>query len=789
MRYKWFVFVLKIFSITAMANTTEADLEIIEVKAQKRIESIQDIPISLTAIDPNIADKLHLPNVSDLGALTPNLNVTRSIGGSYNFFIRGIGMDEFNLSSVPAIGLYIDEVAVINPMLASFSLFDVTQIEILRGPQNTLYGKNTTGGAINVYTHQPTIVEPQASQISLTLGNHELVHLKGAATWSNDDDLAVRFAGFSHQREGILEGTVQPRKDFHNINRFGVRLNANWQLADSIEFQAGLTLGKQKQISEIKTLIRAHDDTGVIDLSRANLDQVSTAFIDPPNDIDAVAGHFKIQWQMDWANLNSITSFEHVQSERKDDWGAQNAPSSVYQIATFNATETTNYAQEFQLISNGSVDWIAGVLFSQESGDLLQTAYIDPAGPGRPDDAVPDAGIGPLFDRGSWVEQDTFNVSVYGQLAQPITDKLTLTIGLRATHQSLTPTVNAAGMLMDSPDRPFPLGTFGWYSVGNPEFDVFTDFAGFDDIERFVETNGGFPASAKIDKTFKEWGGKLALTYQFDSNTMGYASIARGFKMGAVNSNPTTSSFISLLDKVVEPELLITKELGIKSLAFNGQMRINAAIFENKWQQYQFYQVYNPGNPAQLFAALVNLPEAESYGAELEVNWLPSPDWRIDLGLGLLKTKVVNGTLNVDGIPEDSQQGFQNSVVSGNELTNAPDVTTNISIHRFVDLEYGELDLLLHYQYVGEHIHQLAGVNSTVWQENMTEKSVGIWSVNTAFSFGNASQYQIALWLKNITDERYCLERAIIPGLSAETDRLCAQSEPSSAGLSLKVEL
>lgn len=779
-------------SLLAVNDAAEdSELNVLVVTAQKRQQSIQEIPIAVTAVDSDALEQFSITSSDEIADLVPNLNVSRSLNGTLNYFIRGIGMDDFNLSSVPAIGLYLDDVAIHNPLLAGFALYDIDRVEVLRGPQNALFGKNTTGGAINYISNNIRQADNLNGYAKLTLGNHKTRYFDAASNLIIGDNSHLRISLFSHQRDGLVSSRIDGNNTkYDDDSRWGIRTQLIHQISEQVQLHASIYGGKQDQIAEVKTLLLPREGNLVIDINDADLTQNDSELINPPNDINSLGGYLKLKWQFNDFDAASITSFEDVKSKRTDDWGSQSLPSNVDQIISFHATDTRHYSQEFQLLSkySTSFNWLAGALIDIETGDLLQTAFIDPAGPGRPDDTIDDAGSGPLFDRGAWLELDTQTFSLYGQLGFELTPKTDLTTGFRWTRQELRPTVNAAGMMMDLPQAPFPLGSFGWYSLGNPEFDVQRDHAGFSTVENFIEVNGGFPASANIDETFTEWGGKIALDHQFNSDVLFYGYWARGFKMGSVNSNPTTASFLSLLDKVVEPEKLITYELGAKSQWLSNRLRVNAAVFNNKWQDYQFYQVYNPGNPANLFATLVNLPEARSYGAEIEVKWLATDSVILNLGLGWLNTEVVDGTLNTEGIPEAVQDDFQNQVVDGNSLTNAPEWVYNLSIVKSFYFEKSELDILFHYDYMDEHIHILAGENTNAWQQNFSEKSVGLLNFNAALHFGELRQYKVALWAKNLTDEKYCRERSTVPGANTEITRLCVQGELQTMGLTVSYQ-
>ncbi len=768
----------------------EDELNVLIVTAQKREQSIQTVPIAVTAVNSDALEQFNISSSNEIAELVPNLNVARNFNGTLNYFIRGIGMDDFNLSSIPAIGLYLDDVAIHNPLLTNFALYDIERVEVLRGPQNALFGKNTTGGAINFISNARRTDDSLDGFAQLSFGNFNRRFLDAASHVIINDNTHMRFSLFNHQRDGLVTSRLADNDtEYNDISRWGLRTQIVHQIDSDRQLHASLYGGKQQQIAEVKTLLLPQGSELIIDLDDADLTKNESALLDPPNDIDSLGGYLKFKWALEHFEFTSISAFEDVESKRTDDWGSQTLATNVNQIISFHATDTQFYSQELQLVSSKQaslpIDWLAGFLFDVESGDILQTAFIDPGGPGRPDDAINDAGIGPLFDRGAWLELDTRTYSLYGQADIKLSNKTSLNTGIRWTRQNLKPRVNTAGMLMDLPEMPFPLGSFGWYSLGNPGFDPLQDHAGFSTINNFFEANGGAPASVDIDETFTQWGGKVSLDYQYDSDILVYGYWAKGFKMGSVNSNPTTAAFLSLLDRLVKPETLITYELGAKSQWLNNQVRLNAALFNNQWEDYQFYQVYNPGNPANLFATLVNLPEANSYGAEAELQWLIDQSFEINMGIGWLKTKVVDGQLNTDGIPATLQDDFQRQVVKGNRLTNAPEWVYNLSLMKSFFFDQSDLDLLLHYDYQGEHIHMLAGENSDAWQQNFSEKAVGLVNFNMTVSFGDLRQYKVALWAKNLTDEKYCQERSTIPGANTEITRLCIQGQPQTMGLTV----
>ncbi|MCC2606853.1 TonB-dependent receptor [Planctobacterium marinum] len=768
----------------------DAELERIEVTAQKRIQSVQQVPLSVSAVNNRTLNAFKIDQASEIAGQIVNLNANRSISGVYNYFIRGVGTDDFNLSSIPAVGLYIDDVAIQNPVLANFSLLDIEQVEVLRGPQVALYGKNTTGGAIKYISARPQAGDNLQGKLRVNLGSDALRQLTSTLAASPDDDIGFRLTADTLRQDGRLDAShVGNDTQFHNTDRQGFKAQVRFDVTEDSHFQVALYGGRQQQISAVKTFITASDESGLIDLDAYDLQKVTSQLINPRDNIEAYGGYLLYRQQFPGVEFKSTTSFEIADSERMDDWGAQGAPSGVAQVITYNSTDTRSFSQEFQWLSplSATGHWLLGVLSTLEQGDILQTAFIDPVGPGRPDDAIDDAGQGPLFDRGALVNNDIVSLSGYGHLEQAIAEQTLLGISGRWTLQRLTPTVNSAGMLMDAEDMPFPLGSFGWYSLGNPSFEVQRDYAGFAVIDNFYQANQGIPANADINRTFREWGGKLSLMHDYCENLRFYGYLAKGYKMGAVNSNPTTAAYTALLDSVVSPERVVTAELGLKSEWLNDRLRFNLSLFNNDWQDYQFFLVYNPGNPADLFASLVNLPGARTRGFEAELSALLPSDITLKAGLAYVDAKVTEAELDTRAIAEHLQSGFQNSVVVGNALPNTPPWTASILLQQSLTGEYGTMNWHLHYNFTDAYIHALAGNHSEVWQHNFSESAVHLLHGGISFTPASYPRVNLSVWGRNLTDEQYCSERATIPGTNVDTNRLCAQGAFRELGLGIEV--
>lgn len=763
------------------------ELEEIIVSSQRREQSLQDIPITVNVISADELESRQFNELADIANSLVLVGANYNPGGITNYYIRGIGLDDFNLSAIPSVGIYSNEVAITNPMAANLGLFDIERVEVLKGPQNTLFGNNTSGGAINVITGKPDLTaESLSGYLRASLGSFEEQKINAAINVNASANLGFRIAGFSRQRDGLVASTVAGNDtEYGDIDQQGLRLQSLWAPTDKLSLLASFETARQNQINPIRSLLEADADGIAIDPSRRDAFSTDSQLINPPNDIDTDTFSLRIDYALERVDFTGISAYQTVESLRADDWGPQLVSSSVPIIINYSATDTEQLSQEFQFRAKPEqpLQWLAGYLYSEEKGQLLQAAYIDPLGGGRPDDAVTtDAGTGPLLDRAALVDLDTVTHSVYGQLEYMFVDKWAVVAGYRWSRQDIEPTVASAGMMMDLPGQEFPLGSFGWFSLGNPDFDINRDAVDFTIARNFKNANGGYPAQTDIDRRFTEWGGKLGLQYFYNEDVMSYVSVSRGFKQGTVDSNPTTVTFASLIDGVVTPETLITYELGFKSFWLNKQLKLDGALFYNDWEDYQYFLVSNPGAPQDLLAQLVNVPEARTKGIELDAVWIINQHWRLQAALGLLNTEVTNGNLDTTGVPAAGVETFQSQIVSGNELTNSPDKTYQLALQNIEQTPWGELTSQLNYRFIDSHPHQIRGTNTAEWFESFSEDDVALWSFNSLLRFGSQAQYSVSVWGKNISDEKYCVERAQLPGVSGNP-RLCSYAQPRSWGV------
>ena len=708
-------------------------IEEVIVTATKREESIQNIPISIRALGSEELRTLQIRRASEIAQFMPNIGSRSTTGDSQiNYFIRGIGESNFHTNSVGAVGLYFDEVSMNSPISTAISLFDMERVEVLRGPQNTLYGRNTTGGAINFISRKPRIGNDLNSRLELTYGRKDEINVDGAIGFPLGDQAAARIALLTQNRDGIYDNPILgPRNE---VERHAGRGQILWQPTDDLEilanFHGGVNRGGNRPYLSIGTR-DPNDPTMLCPVPVASLDvdspcvtgagfpsnsDFSTSFMGSPvdtDDIDVWGGFVKIDWNFHDITLTSITAYDSNELVRGED--TDDSPSSAFEF--HQAADVEQWSQDLRIASRTDqrLRWILGGNYFFEEAKYDTVVRRTP--PGTPIGFVSATDFTILPS--TVVDQENEVFSVYGQGEYDITDELTIGAGIRYTNET-----------KEGTNQPH---------VGNgAQFPVGTQLN-----RSHVSTNPLFvPPVEILDGDWSEWGGKVSLDYTVNENVMVYGSVSRGFKGGGFGI-PAFQALTGNAATPVDPEILVTYELGFKSEWFDNTLQVNAAFFDNEWKDQQLFTLAIIGG--NLTPLLINVPESRTYGLEIETVWKPAQGWHIQAGFGLLEDEVEDAT----NLP---------NVQVGNELPAAPGFTINGLLRKEFQLAKGNFAVQVDFSYVDDMVFTI---------ENFPGKSQdGYELVNAraSYTFGPSNRYELAVWGKNLTDTEYCQEKQDLTG-------------------------
>ncbi|MFM9934907.1 MAG: TonB-dependent receptor [Novosphingobium sp.] len=594
----------------------------IVVTAAKRSENLQAVPISISAIGGEALAKSRITSVDSLVNKVANLQLTSTVGDNTPIFaLRGVSMSDFSLNQSSPVATYYDEVYKGNFAFLGVALYDIERVEVLRGPQGTLYGKNTTGGAVNLISRDAKLGET-SGYINAGYGNYNRFDLNGAVNVPLGEKAALRVAGTYAKADGWFKNVNPGVPDLASTNEWALRGTLKLEPVDGVKltlrashsFQNPQNYGIYAQPEAVNRPGLKHFQiaSNVPDKRRAVTTSVAfTANIDVS---DTLA-------------ITSITSYDKGTLFFKEDTDGTTARN--LEVPYFD--RASQFAQDLRLTSNtgGPFDFILGAYYNREKVYNQTTLEVfnglDVNEDGVINAADCAAGLPAACKVRNQFDQVKKSFALYTDLKYKLTGALTLRGGLRYTHDNGEQTGFSA------------------------------DALGVDDS--FVANL--IPLS---DLAFKQdnVSGKIGLDYKLPSGDLLYASVSRGYRAPSFNAQ---AFFAPVELGVAKAEQVTAFEAGAKTQFWDRRITLNMAAFYYNYKNQQFINV----NPADASQQLLNIPKSTLYGAEAELTVRPSDRFTLHAGLGLLSTKIKTGI--VSGVN-----------VSGNRLSNAPTLTFNASI-------------------------------------------------------------------------------------------------------------
>ncbi len=538
-------------------------IEEVMVTAQKREESILDVGMSVSAFAGDDLAATGIAKASELNGFVPSLNVKENIpGASPIFTLRGVGLNNFAANNNPTVGVYIDEVFLTSTAMMTFSLYDIARVEVLKGPQGTLYGRNTTAGAIGFFTKRPE--QEFGASASATYGNYDRFEVEGSVNVPLSDTAALRFSGLAiEQGEGYWEDRQGRSLGDQSVKSGRVQLafepsstvsaNLKVEYAD-VDSEAGQfeMFGTQHPANPFALCAPVANDT------RDN-SQCSDFFGNRNNDGDPFKGDwdpdpfvmeqsnvtFALKADIGGMQLDSITGYQSMERTLGTD-----VDGTLLRQADFVLEdEVDQYSQELRLSgsSGESMDWILGLFYSRDDvasvvdGDFSDLVALFSGG------AVGDERLQNLID------QRTTAWAAFAHTEWKLSDQFSLTAAARFTDEEKEFTATATDLSLQG-------GTGGgFFGVGDPNC-----------APAQVACN----SIDQIDDTNVSW--RVGLDFEPSDGLLTYLSISKGYKSGGINGGFVSQSAVLA---PFEPEELLAYELGAKADLLNGSMRASGAIF------------------------------------------------------------------------------------------------------------------------------------------------------------------------------------------------------------------
>ena len=679
-------------------------IEEVLVTSQKREQNLSDVGISIAvAGEQEIRDR-RINMVEDIPLFTPNVSVKNVIPGLMPILtLRGVGLNDFNAANNPAAGVYVDDVSLSSLALLSSDLYDLERMEVLKGPQGTLYGRNSTAGALNVVTAKPD-PESQQVRISAGVGNYELVEIEGMFNTPLSDTVALRIAGkVIDQGQGYWENDFLGR-DVGERDVWMVRGQLLWQLSDSTSVL--LKLDEQEGRSEtgtgdfagaLPTGLSADcpnpecmDYAGYTDTDG---DIYRGSFsVDPSYDLNQTISSLRIDHEFDFGTLTAITGY--IDFDRGYSADIDASPLAILEF--YNTDKVRQLSQEIRLWgeTNNTV-WQVGVFYTN---DDVTSAYFG------------DLPILLNTTTSSFAEIESTNLSLFANAEWALNDTLTLITGLRYSDE----------------ERDGLVYTDDLVSLAPASFLSFAPFGAAPVRLAFVDDQ------VKDDSV--DW--KLGLNWQFAKDTLLYASVSQGTKSGGFFTGVVTSN-----EQLIPygPEQLVAYEIGLKTQAADLGLSYEAALFYYDYEDVQTFITDDSG--AVPVDRLGNVSGATIHGLDATLQWRPPSFSGLALyaSIGLLDTEL------------DSFVSGATTIPKGNEQPDAPGFSGNLAAsYEFNLSDSASMQIAVDGRYQGDTYR-------SVLNEVFSE-TASYWVINARVSLYLQNEWEVTAWGRNINDEEYMTE-------------------------------
>ncbi len=625
-------------------------LEEITVTAQKREQNLNDVGISVTAFTAESIDALGIRDSYDVAAFTPGLNMVASAGysGKINYTLRGVGLNNYSEAQEAAVAVYQDEV-YLAPLVGSIvGAFDLDRIEVLRGPQGTLFGRSATGGLVHLISKRPT--NDFEGYAYFGLGSYNEYHAEAAAGGPVSDDVSVRLSGYWNKYDGWLKNTLGGHR--YGEERYAVRAQALIKPSDRLDILLKAEFAGLKNPGGIvylgRNIYRDPADGLIRDLP-ANID---AHFSGPGNDftgfrdtdgkfftatwgqsgknkVDRTLLSAIVTWDIGQSTLTSVTGYLDANKDYLDSNDA--TPTDYLRVGQF--PRTSEFVQELRLTGgSGKLLWTVGGFYFDFDVKNNSPLYF-------PSGILPLLGAyyGPYatmpWSSNSYTKQSKSSLAAYGQVEYQLTDELTAIAGLRLEHEKVDFSFDQSRSNYVAAYWLGPVFTFNKALYGD---------------------------DAKIDKNYTS--GTVQINWRPSDKTLTYLSARRGIKPGVFN---TPFSSLPPEDMKVKEEELMAYEVGFKQTLWDGRAQLNAAAFYYDYNDYQATFV-------QGATVLLTNADAEIHGLDLEAYINPTDRLQLGVAASLLNGNVKDITLGTGAF------GGPPYVTRDREVPNAPKYTVNV---------------------------------------------------------------------------------------------------------------
>ncbi len=720
---------------SAQAQASESTIEEVVVTARMRAESLQETPVAVTAITESQIEKMFVQDLSDLTRAAPNFTI-EGVGAIHRnasvAFSRGIGYQGVDQAIDPSVGIAVDGVFYTRNIGALQSTFDIKQVELLRGPQGTLFGKNTTGGVINITTKKPGNVYTFAAM--LRIGNYGRADASIAADLPVSDQLAFRLSATRQHSSGYMHNLYRTPAGLQPVDEWlagddieAVRLAMRWEPTEQLSVNASIAYVKDR--SDSVGGVNASFPTDA--LSRAGrpgfgfpggpTDPFVSMRNFPSGDFqDTYAGTVNTTYEGQGFQIVSISGIVRSSNFTFSDF-------DVTDLAFFETTASKRHkllSQEFRVESTGDspLQWVAGVFAGRTKWDSDQIFFLATQ----------------TYEAAAQTEK---TAAGFGQVDFSVTEQLTLTAG----------------------------GRYSWQEK---------DF--IRRLQRPIATFAATPALT-ASENWSRFTYHLGANYEINDDAMVYASHSTGFKSGGFNSRAASASTLGPF----RPEKARAFEVGLKSDWWDNRLRLNVAAFWNKYSDLQI-SVFRPAATGSGEESVVaNNANERARGVEVELTVLPVENLTVSASIGYLDADYTSFVANLSGgvaTAANPCRGLMDRSLKGPCRlipTRVPELTSRIDVSYDLHLAGGgTITPNVAWSREGSHF------TDTLNAPQGFQKTYDIWDANITYEEPKG-RWRASLWGKNLNDKAHRL--AVVPTAGVLTQLYFA--EPRTYGVELRVNL
>lgn len=605
-------------SVLVHAESSYQALEEVVVTAQKREQSLQDVPIAITAFDAESMRSNAIVGLAEIAERTPGFVMTSVNPAEANLYIRGIGTEGLNSNAAGdgSVVMFVDGVYVGRAGGANMDMFDLERVEVLRGPQGTLFGKNAVGGLVHLVTAKPS--EDLQTRLQATIGNLNRTDIRGMVSGPIRDNFFGKVAYSSRTRDGFIRNETTGNK-VYDENSQSVRAALRY-IPDGYDLDVTVSadLAQQREAGRPRTNLCDTANAGGTHCVGINPDEfVVNSVTDGHLDRDVSGVAAEINWGTSLGTLTSISAYRQAEVDFEDAFFSNPITSSTIESINRNVEESSQLTEELRLASTAledKLDWVVGLYYLTE--DVKRNEMLDQRF----------GALAPFLVGRVSFPQDvtTTSYAVFAQASYEIVNDLTLTIGARQTWEK----------------KDVELGAVLLSGANPPPFTA--------------------PYNVNAEESWSEFTPKFSIDYAANDDLMIYASAARGFKSGGFQGTASTPESAVV---PYDPETAWSYELGAKTQLFDNRLRVNVAAFYTNHKDLQVTELI----PA-CCVVVGNAADAEIKGIELEFQVVPAEGLDISGSYSYLDAKFADFA---SGATVDN---------SGNTLPRSPENKLNLAV-------------------------------------------------------------------------------------------------------------